>query len=134
MNFLFTLLAGFAYLAPPSLPGWGAWLFLAGPVIYALIRWRRIQPPWRGRDRLVFEVGDTGIGIAPPDLPRLFEKFYRSKQREARTQQGSGLGLAIVYSIVERHGRRVWVESEVGKGSRFYLQIPLSQPKETKPN
>jgi len=74
---------------------------------------------------LLFEVEDTGIGIPPEDLGRLFEKFYRGKQREARAQQGTGLGLAIVRSIAERHGGRVWVESEVGKGSTFYLQIPL---------
>jgi PAS domain S-box-containing protein len=78
---------------------------------------------------LVFEVQDNGIGIAPSDLPRLFEKFYRGKQRDARSQHGSGLGLAIVRSIAERHGGRVWVESELGKGSTFFLLVPLSQPK-----
>jgi len=77
---------------------------------------------------LLFEVEDTGIGIAPDDLPRLFEKFYRGKQREARAQHGTGLGLAIVRSIAERHGGRVWVESQLGKGSIFYLQIPVTQP------
>ena len=79
---------------------------------------------------LIFEVEDTGIGIAPDDLPRLFEKFYRGKQREARAQHGTGLGLAIVHSIAEQHGGRIWVESQLGKGSRFLLQIPLTQPKE----
>lgn len=76
---------------------------------------------------LVFEVQDNGIGIAPSDLPRLFEKFYRGKQRDARAQHGSGLGLAIVRSIAERHGGRVWVESELGKGSTFFLLVPLAQ-------
>jgi signal transduction histidine kinase len=83
-------------------------------------------------DSLVFSIEDTGIGIAADDLPRLFEKFYRGKQREARAQHGSGLGLAIVNSIAESHGGRVWVESTVGKGSTFHLQIPLSQPKDSK--
>jgi signal transduction histidine kinase/HAMP domain-containing protein len=78
---------------------------------------------------LIFEVEDTGIGIAPDDLPHLFEKFYRGKQREARAQHGSGLGLAIVRSIAEQHSGRVWVESQLGKGSKFFLQIPLTQPK-----
>jgi len=78
---------------------------------------------------LMFEVQDNGIGIAPSDLPHLFEKFYRGKQREARSQHGTGLGLAIVRSIAERHGGRVWVESEIGKGSTFFLQVPLAQPK-----
>ncbi len=81
---------------------------------------------------LTFIVEDSGIGIAPDDLPRLFEKFYRGKQREARAQHGSGLGLAIVNSIATNHGGRVWVDSVLGKGSTFYLQIPLVQPKESK--
>ncbi len=81
---------------------------------------------------LIFAVEDSGIGIAADDLPRLFEKFYRGKQREARAQHGSGLGLAIVHSVATNHGGRVWVDSVVGKGSTFYLQIPLTQPKESK--
>jgi PAS domain S-box-containing protein len=80
---------------------------------------------------LVFEVQDNGIGIAPSDMPRLFEKFYRGKQREARSQHGSGLGLAIVRSIAERHGGKVWVESEIGKGSTFFLRVPIGQPKDS---
>ena len=81
---------------------------------------------------LIFAIEDSGIGIPPDDIPHLFEKFYRGKQREARAQPGSGLGLAIVHSIAENHRGRVWVESAAGKGSTFYLQIPLIQPKETK--
>jgi len=77
---------------------------------------------------LLFEVQDTGIGIPPADLQRLFEKFFRGSQREARLQHGSGLGLAIVRSIAERHGGRVWVESVMGQGSTFFLSIPLSPP------
>jgi signal transduction histidine kinase len=83
-------------------------------------------------DFLIFAIEDSGIGIPQEDIPHLFEKFYRGKQREARNQPGSGLGLAIVLSIAENHRGRVWVESVVGKGSTFYLQIPLVQPKETK--
>ncbi len=74
---------------------------------------------------ILFNVRDTGIGIAPLDQPRLFEKFYRGGQREAYQQRGSGLGLAIVKSIAERHGGRVWLESQLGKGSSFFLEIPL---------
>ncbi|NOH00969.1 MAG: hypothetical protein HND47_02810 [Chloroflexi bacterium] len=83
-------------------------------------------------DYLIFAIEDSGIGITPEDIPHLFEKFYRGKQREARSQPGSGLGLAIVHSIAESHRGRVWVESAIGKGSTFYLQIPLTQPKEFK--
>ena len=82
---------------------------------------------------LLFEVEDSGIGIEPDDMPRLFEKFYRGKQREARAQHGTGLGLAIVRSIAEQHSGRVWVENQLGKGSTFFLQIPLTQPKAKRP-
>lgn len=80
-------------------------------------------------DSLLFEVQDSGIGVDPHDQPHVFEKFYRSRQREAREQKGSGLGLAIVKSIVDHHCGKVWLESQLGRGSTFYLQIPLRQPK-----
>lgn len=79
------------------------------------------------QDRMVVEVNDTGIGISPMDQPRLFERFYRGAQQSSKDQRGTGLGLAIVKSIAERHGGRVWVESQLGKGSTFYLSIPLRQ-------
>jgi PAS domain S-box-containing protein len=82
---------------------------------------------------LTFAVQDSGIGIPKSDLPRLFEKFYRGTNREALAQRGTGLGLAIVKSIAERHGGKVWVESELGKGSTFHLQVPLEQPQESEP-
>ncbi|MEW6406265.1 MAG: ATP-binding protein, partial [Chloroflexota bacterium] len=87
---------------------------------------------WNEPEHIIFEVKDSGIGIPAEDLPRLFEKFYRGKQREARAQHGTGLGLAIVHSIAESHGGKVWVESEPGRGSTFFLQIPLTQPKAVK--
>ncbi|MDO9086001.1 MAG: ATP-binding protein [Anaerolineaceae bacterium] len=74
-----------------------------------------------------FEIIDNGIGIAPIDLPHLFEKFYRSGRREAYNQRGTGLGLAIVKSIIEKHKGKVWVESKLGRGSSFYLQLPIKQ-------
>lgn len=77
---------------------------------------------------MIFEVADTGIGIAPVDQPRMFEKFYRGGQRDPKRQHGSGLGLAIVKSIAQRHHGDVWVKSQLGKGSTFYLMIPLRQP------
>jgi len=72
-------------------------------------------------------VADTGIGIAPDDQVRLFEKFYRIKRRDTVDIPGTGLGLAIVKSIVERHGGRVWVESKLNKGSVFHALLPLSR-------
>jgi signal transduction histidine kinase len=77
----------------------------------------------------IFEVSDTGIGISPMDQARLFEKFYRGAHQVSKDQSGTGLGLAIVKSIAERHGGRVWAESQLGKGSTFYLAIPVKQPK-----
>ena len=76
-------------------------------------------------DEVVIHVSDTGIGIAPENQPRLFEKFYRIKRRETGDISGTGLGLALVKSIVERHGGRVWVESEINKGSKFYIALPM---------
>jgi signal transduction histidine kinase/HAMP domain-containing protein len=81
---------------------------------------------------MIFQVEDTGIGIAPLDQPRLFEKFYRPGIREGYHQHGSSLGLAIVKSIADRHNGKVWVESQLGKGSRFYLSIPFETSTEGK--
>jgi signal transduction histidine kinase len=77
---------------------------------------------------LIFAVQDSGMGISEQDQKRLFEKFFRGTNREALMQRGTGLGLAIVRSIAERHGGNAWVESELGQGSVFFLQIPLTQP------
>ena len=72
-------------------------------------------------------VSDTGIGIAPEDQVRLFEKFYRVRRRDAPSVQGSGLGLSIVKSIVEQHGGEVRVDSKLNRGSTFYIILPLSE-------
>jgi len=76
-------------------------------------------------DSLIVHVFDTGIGIAAADQGRLFEKFYRVKRRDTLDIKGSGLGLAIVKSIAEWHGGRVWVDSQLGVGSTFYLALPV---------
>lgn len=78
-------------------------------------------------EEIFFDIVDSGIGISEKALKHLFEKFFRSAQREARAQQGTGLGLAIVRSIAERHGGEVWVESVEGQGSTFHLRIPILQ-------
>jgi PAS domain S-box-containing protein len=73
-------------------------------------------------------VTDTGVGIAPTDQARLFEKFYRAQRGENLRQKGLGLGLAIVKSIVEQHGGRVTVESRLGRGSTFIIEMPIHPP------
>jgi signal transduction histidine kinase len=70
----------------------------------------------------IFSVADTGPGIAPEDLDRLFEKFW---QRRGGDTRGVGLGLAIARGIVEAHGGRIWAESTLGSGSRFYFTLPV---------
>ena len=72
--------------------------------------------------RQIIQVEDTGVGIAPADQPRLFEKFFRLGEDDTK---GSGLGLAIVKSIVEQHHGRVSVESRLGIGSKFTIAIPM---------
>ncbi len=91
----------------------------------------RVQVRARATDnRLLFEVSDSGVGISPVDQAHLFEKFYRGAQIGSRQARGSGLGLAIVKSIVDRHNGQVWVESQLGKGSTFFMSFPLRQPKQ----
>jgi len=75
--------------------------------------------------RQLVSVQDSGLGIAPADQVRLFEKFFRAKRKEALREKGSGLGLAIVKSIAEQHGGRVSVESRLGVGSTFTLDLPV---------
>ncbi|MGD8760170.1 MAG: ATP-binding protein, partial [Anaerolineales bacterium] len=79
-------------------------------------------------DRQIIRVEDTGIGVAPADQARLFERFYRARRAETLQERGSGLGLAIVKSVVEQHGGKVSVESELGVGSSFILELPMHQP------
>lgn len=69
-------------------------------------------------------IKDSGIGIPPNKLEQVFDKFYRAHAANNNEVPGSGLGLAIVKTIVERHNGRIWVESEVGKGSTFTIALP----------
>lgn len=70
-------------------------------------------------------VTDTGIGIPKKDLPRVFERFYRTDKARSRQMGGTGLGLAIVKHLVQAHGGEVGVRSEVGNGSEFWFTVPL---------
>lgn len=74
-------------------------------------------------DKVLVEVEDDGIGIAKSDLPRVFERFYRTDKGRSREQGGTGLGLAIVKHIIENHGEKVSVRSELGAGSTFTFTL-----------
>lgn len=69
-------------------------------------------------------IRDTGIGIPEKDLPRVFERFYRTDKARSRQMGGTGLGLAIVKHLVQAHGGEVGVRSEIGKGSEFWFTVP----------
>lgn len=76
----------------------------------------------RTDSEITVSVSDRGFGIAPEDLPHLFEKYYRIGG--AKKAEGLGLGLFITKMLVEAHGGKIWVESELGKGSTFYFTLP----------
>jgi len=81
---------------------------------------------------VIIGVSDQGKGIAPLDIPKIFESSYRSQQREGFTQRQLAMGLHIVKKIADRHGGRVWVNSQLGKGSTFFLALPTEPPEYSK--
>ncbi len=80
----------------------------------------------QGSSGIAMIVEDTGMGIAPEDLPHIFERFYRSATAKRASETGTGLGLAIVKEMVEAHGGSVHVESVLNAGSRFVVTLPLT--------
>ena len=73
-------------------------------------------------------VSDAGTGISAEDLPHIFERFYQGKNKAKNTSAGSGLGLALAKKVVEAHGGRIWIESEVGKGTTVRFILRLTKP------
>ncbi len=80
------------------------------------------------RDLIEVSVADTGIGISPDELEKIFDRFHQVEESLTREIQGTGLGLSIVKGLVEAHGGKIWVESENGKGSTFTFNLPAYSP------
>ena len=78
-------------------------------------------------DRVEVSVIDTGIGISKEDLPRVWERFFQTKEAMGMRKAGFGLGLKIAREIVQRHGGEMGIESELGVGSRFFFHIPIKK-------
>jgi signal transduction histidine kinase len=81
---------------------------------------------WQDSRQVWVAVRDTGIGIAPEDLPHVFERFWRADRSRSRYSGGTGIGLAIARRLVELQGGQIEVESELGKGSIFRFSLPLA--------
>lgn len=84
-------------------------------------------------DEAVLTISDTGVGIPSRDLPRIFERFYRVDRARSRETGGTGLGLSIARHVAERHGGRVEVESELGRGSTFRVILSAAAGSATVP-
>jgi len=82
----------------------------------------------KDRNGVVVSVGDQGMGIPKDHLPRIFERFHRVDNRDAREVGGTGIGLYLVKHLVEAHGGKIWVDSEVEKGSTFTFTLPYKPP------
>jgi len=76
------------------------------------------------KDAILISIADTGVGVSPDDIPRIFERFYKADR--ARAGGGTGLGLAIAKHIVQAHGGQIWAESVEGKGSTFTFTLPTA--------
>jgi len=88
----------------------------------------QVQVALRSRgDEVEIAVSDTGIGIPPGELERIFDRFYQVEDHMIRRHGGMGLGLSIVKGLVELHGGRVWAESVPEQGSRFVVMLPVQQ-------
>ncbi len=81
-------------------------------------------------DTVEFAVKDEGMGIPPEHLSKMGERFHRVDNRDTRTIGGTGIGLFLVKHLVEIHGGKMWIDSEVGKGSTFHFSLPTTQPDE----
>jgi signal transduction histidine kinase len=81
-----------------------------------------------GAEWVQISVADTGPGIPPGEAAKIFDQFYQVGKVDAQKRQGTGLGLAICKTLVEMQRGKLWVESEVGRGSTFFFALPVSPP------
>jgi len=98
---------------------------LDNAVQYTLSRGKIAVSAQTRNGEVIFTVADTGIGIPKTDQSRIFERFYRVDAARSRELGGTGLGLSIAKHIVEVHGGRIWVDSEIGRGSQFHFTVPV---------
>jgi two-component system phosphate regulon sensor histidine kinase PhoR len=120
----------------PNLPGLladtdlitqGLTNLIANAIKYSPVQTEIIIAAHADEDALIIDVSDQGYGIPAASLARIFEKFYRVPRVEDADVPGTGLGLALVHEIVELHGGRVTVKSELGIGSTFSVRLPLAR-------
>lgn len=83
---------------------------------------------YRKADMVQCDIRDSGLGIPDADVPRVFERFFRSRTHDRDHIEGNGLGLAIVAMIVQKHGGQIWVESQLNEGSTFSFVLPAPSP------
>ena len=77
------------------------------------------------KNEITISVKDEGMGIKPSDADKIFDRYYRVESNNTRHISGFGIGLYLSAEIIQRHGGRIWLESEPGKGSTFYFTLPL---------
>jgi len=92
--------------------------------------WIRFSRRGREDEELVVEVGDNGRGISRDHYELVFREFAQVDASPSRAHHGTGLGLAIARNLVDMHAGTIWVESELGKGSRFFFTLPLNPPRD----
>ena len=92
--------------------------------------WISLSRRGKNGNELLVEIGDTGRGIARDNHELVFREFAQVDASPSRSHHGTGLGLAIARKLVELHGGSIWVESDLGKGSRFFFTVPLNGPRE----
>lgn len=121
----------------PSVSAWGDRDKVAQVLMNLIANAVKFTPPHgkvavaigrNGNEWVQVSVVDTGPGIPPEEVNKIFDKFYQATQANRQKPKGTGLGLAISKALVEMHQGKIWVESEVGKGSTFSFTLPVQRP------